>query len=242
MLRRATEEVEAEIRQVENELAEVERRAKRVGAKRRAEELSAVRDILYEDKWFRIATAVYAQVKRQIAEDGKAGELLEAAERRLFGLRLVVVEVLMLKIEAAVDRDGRVAAIRCRAALDLGVEATYTGVASGYRLEEAAQTSKTASAGAEVAEKTATDAETAVGAVRRGGRSRGEEEGGWVGRLLEKVRREFFGLPVYVGVEEGYVKRTAPMDQRQFRRYLETCRRLGFRFDRRGGGSSRWRS
>jgi hypothetical protein len=47
------------------------------------------------------------------------------------------------------------------------------------------------------------------------------------------------GLPVHVGVEEGYVKRTAPMDQRQFRRYLETCRRLGFRFDK---GSSRWRS
>jgi hypothetical protein len=59
---------------------------------------------------------------------------------------------------------------------------------------------------------------------------------------LEEVRREFSGLPVYVGVEEGYVKRTAPMDQRQFRRYLETCRRLGSRFDRRGGGSSRWRS
>jgi hypothetical protein len=48
------------------------------------------------------------------------------------------------------------------------------------------------------------------------------------------VRREFPGLPVYVGVEEGYVyvKRTAPMDQRQFRKYTETCRRLGFRFDR----------
>jgi 5-enolpyruvylshikimate-3-phosphate synthase len=46
-------------------------------------------------------------------------------------------------------------------------------------------------------------------------------------------------LPVYVGVEEGYVyvKRTAPMDKRQFRKYVETCRRLGFRFDRRG---ERW--
>jgi hypothetical protein len=55
---------------------------------------------------------------------------------------------------------------------------------------------------------------------------------------LEEVRREFSGLPVYVGVEEGYVKRTAPMDQRQFRRYLETCRRLGSRFDRRGGGQA----
>ena len=54
---------------------------------------------------------------------------------------------------------------------------------------------------------------------------------------MEEVRREFSGLPVYVGVEEGNVKRTAPMDKRQFRRYLETCRRLGFRFDRRG---ERW--
>jgi hypothetical protein len=47
-----------------------------------------------------------------------------------------------------------------------------------------------------------------------------------VERLLEEVRREFPGLPVYVDVEDRhvYVKRTAPMDQRQFRRYLETCR------------------
>jgi hypothetical protein len=58
-----------------------------------------------------------------------------------------------------------------------------------------------------------------------------------VERLLEEVRREFSGLPVYVSVEESYVKKTAPMDQEQFRRYLETCRRLGFRFDRRG---ERW--
>jgi hypothetical protein len=59
---------------------------------------------------------------------------------------------------------------------------------------------------------------------------------------LEEVRREFSGLPVYVGVEEGYVKRTAPMDKRQFRRYLETCRRaLGSTGGGRGG-SSRWRS
>ena len=61
-------------------------------------------------------------------------------------------------------------------------------------------------------------------------------------RFLEEVRREFSGLPVYLGVEDVYVERTAPMDKRQFRRYPETCRRLGFRFDRRGGGSSRWRS
>ena len=44
-------------------------------------------------------------------------------------------------------------------------------------------------------------------------------------------------MPVYVGVEESYVKRTAPMDHRQFRRYLETCKRLGFKFNRKG---ERW--
>jgi len=226
-LRRVAEEVEAEIRQVEEELAE----ARRGGTKRRVEELSAIRDILYEDKWFRIATAVYARLKRQFAEDGKAGELLEAAERRLYGLRLEVIEVPLLKIEAAVDREGKIAAVRCRAALDVGVEAVFMGVLPGYRLENV-HVDK--SADAEAAEKTATGVEAAVGVEHRG-----EEEGSWVERLLEEVRREFFGLPVYVGVEEGYVyvKRTAPMDQRQFRRYLETCRRLGFRFDRRG---ERW--
>jgi hypothetical protein len=77
--------------------------------------------------------------------------------------------------------------------------------------------------------------------VSAGGQRRGGGEDGWVGCLLEEVRREFSGLPVYVGVG-GYVKRTAPMDKRQFRRYLETCKRLSFRFDRRGGGLSRWRS
>ncbi len=151
LLRRVAEEVEAEIRQVEKELAE----ARRVGA--RAEELSAIRDILYEDKWFRIATAVYVHLKRQFAEDGEAAEVIEAAERRLFGLRLEVVEAPLLKIEAAVDRGGKVAAVRCRVALDLGVEAVFMGVAPGYRLEKTAQAGKTAGAG-EAAEKTATSA------------------------------------------------------------------------------------
>ncbi len=211
LLRRVVEEVEAEIEQVEKELAE----ARRVGSG--AEELSAIRDILYEDKWFRIATAVFTQLKREFAEDAKAGELLEAARSRLFGLRLEVIEAPLLKIEAAVDQDGRVAAVRCRAALDVDVEAVFEGVSPGYRLEKTAG-----------AEKTATGAEAALDERRDG-----------LERLLEEVRREFSGLPVYVGIEDGYVKRTAPMDQRQFRRYLETCRRLGFRFDK---GSSRWRS
>jgi hypothetical protein len=58
-------------------------------------------------------------------------------------------------------------------------------------------------------------------------------------RVLEEVKRESSGLPVYVGVEGGYVyvKRTAPMDRGQFSKYTEACRRLGFRFDRRG---ERW--
>ena len=223
LLRRVAEEVEAEIKQVEKELAE----ARRVGA--RAEELSAIRDMLYEDKWFRIATAVYAHLKKLFAEDGKAAEVIETAEKRLYGLRLEVIEVPLLKIEAAMDREGKVVAVRCRAALDVGVEAVFEGTAPGYRLE------KTASA--EAAEKTATDA-AGRSVVSDDSRRRGEEESG-LERLLEEVRREFSGLPVYVGMEEGYVyvKRTAPMDQRQFKRYLETCRRLGFRFDRRG---ERW--
>ena len=92
----------------------------------------------------------------------------------------------------------------------MGVEAVFMGTAPGYRLEKTAQAGKTA-------------------LVR----------GDAVERLLEGVRREFSGLPVCMGVEDGYVyvKRTAPMDKRQFRKYLETCRRLGFRFDRRG---ERW--
>ena len=109
------------------------------------------------------------------------------------------------------------AAVRCRTALNVGVEAVFEGAAPGYRLEEAA--------GAEAAEETATGAEAVV------------ERRGEVERLLEEVMRKFSGLPVYVGVEEGYVKRTTPMDKRQFRRYLEMCRWLGFRFDRRG---ERW--
>ncbi len=118
------------------------------------------------------------------------------------------------------DREGKIAAVRCRAALDLGVEVVFEGVSPGYRLEKMAGAS---------AEKTSTGAEAALD----------ERSGGWVERLLEEVRRVFSGLPVYVGVEDGYVyvKRTAPMDQRQFRKYLETCKKLGFRFDRRG---ERW--
>jgi hypothetical protein len=99
-----------------------------------------------------------------------------------------------------VDQEGKVAAVRCRAVLDVGVEAVFEGVLPGYRLEK--------TAGAEAAEKTATGAEAALD----------ERGSGWVGRVLEEVKREFSGLPVYVGVEEGYVyvKKTAPMDQRQF--------------------------
>jgi hypothetical protein len=152
----------------------------------------------------------------------------------LFGLRLEVVEAPLLKIEAAVDRDGKVAAVRCRAALDLGVEAVFEGVSPGYKLEKAAQadTGKTAGVGGRGAAQAGAGVEAALD------ERRGEEEG-WVERVLEEVRREFSGLPVYVGVEDGYVyvKRTAPMDQRQFRKYTEVCRRLGFRFDRRG---ERW--
>jgi hypothetical protein len=104
-------------------------------------------------------------------------------------------------------------------------------VSPGYKLEKTAQTSKTADA--------AEDVKRRDNIVSTSDGQRGREEEGWVERVLEEVRREFSGLPVYVGVEDSYVyvKKTAPMDQGQFRRYLETCRRLGFRFDRRG---ERW--
>jgi hypothetical protein len=159
------EEVEAEIKQVERELAEARR------GDGRARELAAVRDILYEDKWFRIATAVYAQIKRLFAEYGKAAEVIEAAKRRLFGLRLEVVEVPMLKIEAAVDREGKIAAVRRKAALDLGVDVVFTGVAPGYRLEKTAQAGGTAGAGrGGSAEKVATDAAGVLGVETAGAR------------------------------------------------------------------------
>ncbi len=182
LLRRVAEEVEAEIKQVEGELAETDRRARRGGAETRARELSTIRDILYEDRWFRIATAVYAQVKRQIAVDGKAGELLEAARSRLFGLRLEVVEAPMMKIEAAVDRDGKIAAVRCRAALDQGVETIYVGAAPGYRLEKTAQAGKTAGAAKDVK-----GGEKAASVESAGDGRRRREEEGWVERVLEEV-------------------------------------------------------
>ena len=90
------------------------------------------------------------------------------------------------------DQDGKIAAVRCRAALDVGVEAVFEGAAPGYELEEAAQAGKTAGAGAEAAEKTATGAEAAVGVERKDAAVRGDA----VERLLEEVRREFSGLPV----------------------------------------------
>ena len=40
-----------------------------------------------------------------------------------------------MKIEAAVDQDGKIAAVRCKAALDEGVEAVFEGAAPGYRLK-----------------------------------------------------------------------------------------------------------
>jgi hypothetical protein len=81
----------------------------------------------------------------------------------------------------------------------VGVEAVFMGVSPGHKLEKMA------------------GAEAALDERRR-------EEEGWVERVLEEVRREFSGLPVYVGVEDGYVyvKKTAPMDRGQFKRYLET--------------------
>ena len=134
---------------------------------------------MYEDNWFRIATAVYAQIKRLFAEDAKASELIEAAKRRLFGLRLEVVEAPLLKIEAAVDRDGKIAAVRWKAALDLSVDVVFTGVAPGYRLEKTAQAGGTAGAGGGSAEKVATDTAGGVGRRDGGGAALSLRAAGW---------------------------------------------------------------
>ena len=121
------------------------------------------------------------------------------------------------------------------AALDVGVEAVFEGVAPGYELEKTAQAGKTADA--------AEDVKRRGGVMSASDGRRRDEEEGWVGRLLEEVRREFSGLPVYVGVEEGYVKRTAPMDQRQFRKYSRRVGGLALGSTGGGrGGLSRWRS
>jgi hypothetical protein len=110
------------------------------------------------------------------------------------------------------------------------VETVFAGAATGYKLKKTAQADKTADA----------DAASAVGGV---GGAAGRGVGGGVERLLEEVKGEFSSLPVYVGVEDGYiyVKKTAPMDQRQFSK--SRCAGglvLGLTGGRRGG-LSRWR-
>jgi len=47
---------------------------------------------------------------------------------------------------------------------------------------------------------------------------------------LEELRREFGRLPVRVGVEDSvvYVRLASRVEDRQFRRCVETCKRLGF--------------
>jgi hypothetical protein len=130
---------EAEIKQVEKELATARRR----GGRRSWRWL----DILCEDKWFRIATAVYAQ--EAVRRRRGAGEVIEAARSRLFGLRLEVVEAPLLKIEAAVEQDGSRSEVQ--SALDVGVEPVFTGAAPGYKLKRRPARQRTADA--EAAEK-----------------------------------------------------------------------------------------
>ena len=78
--------------------------------------------------------------------------------------------------------------MRCRAALDVGVEAVFTGAAPGYKLE------KTAGAAEDV--KRRGGGEETKGVKRRGGRRRDGEEGRCgVDCVLEEERREFSGRP-----------------------------------------------
>jgi hypothetical protein len=55
-----------------------------------------------------------------------------------------------LKIEAAVNREGKIAAVRCRAAIDLGIDTVFEGTARDYRPQQAGKTaSETAGTGGE---------------------------------------------------------------------------------------------
>jgi len=77
--------------------------------------------------------------------------------------------------------------VRCRAALDLGVEVVFTGAAPGYKLK------KTAGAAEDV--KRRGGGEEAMGVKRRSGRRRGgEEDRCGVDRVLEE-RGEFSSRP-----------------------------------------------
>jgi hypothetical protein len=59
-----------------------------------AEELVSVRDILYEDRWFRIAAAVFTQIKRQFAEGAEAGEVIRRLRGGFSALGLKLLKLL----------------------------------------------------------------------------------------------------------------------------------------------------
>ncbi len=165
-----------------------------------------------------------------------------------------------LAFEAVVS-NGVVKAVRCRAEIDAGVEITFIGAAeeADARLKKADKPSEGGGQHAKMAEEVKAayprvekiqPAEETKAAERRLEVERQaeyvvegleKEEAGFetgdasvdYGRFAEEVKREFGKLPVYVGVEDGllYVKLLSRVDNKQFRRYVETCKRLGFRFE-----------
>ena len=104
----------------------------------------------------------------------------------------------------------------------MGVEAVFEGAAPGYKLKEAADAAEDV--------KRRGGGEEAMSVKRRSGWRRGGEEGrcgvdrggGEEGVLQPST----WALRDYV-----YVKKTASIGQRRFRKYTKACRRLSF--DRR---------
>jgi len=163
-----------------------------------------------------------------------------------------------LVIEAVVS-NGVVKAVRCKAEVDAGVEVVFIGVAeeADARLEAETKPAEVGKPYAKMAEELkavdlrvekiqpAEETERRLEPAKEAGYPAvGGVEAEWAGfemgdasvdygRLVEEVKREFGKLPVYVGVEDGllYVKLLSRVDDRQFRRYVETCKRLGFRFE-----------
>ncbi len=129
--------------------------------------------------------------------------------------------------EAAVE-GGVVKAVRCRAEVDEGFKITFIGVPreeANARVEELEERPQ--------AEELRVEPAMEEGAAGGGSKTAELEAAADYGAYLEELRREFGRLSVYIGVEDGhiYVKLMGRVDSKQFRRYVKTCKRLGFRFE-----------
>jgi len=141
------------------------------------------------------------------------------------GAEVVKIAKPRLAIEAVVE-NGVVKAVRCRAEVDVDVEITFIGVPEETAEERSAKGVEELKA--EQLRVGPTVEETAGEGLKAAELKAAAE----CEAYLEELRREFGKLPVYIGVEDGliYVKLMGRVDDRQFKRYVQTCRRLGFKF------------